>query len=773
MMRVSLPFVLISTLLFHAHRHPVALKPTGDCDPLARPFLGYSFLLPDIVDKNAAYAPFFTRWGDYYDRYYFSRDHQRTENIAEWNERFCELAQPQEADFVVYQVGTNDLVVLRDLAFVREEPEKLPYPFIENRFAATLVYNGCIDAIDYLIFARQCEPYVVLPDDGWRRPQRDTAAMHALITEGIERLLRTSSHFLRMRYAYQVIRLAHYAGDWKRTIDLYNQLMPKIDRRRASIVYYWTLGHLAGALQRLGKTAEAAYRYALIFRYSPSKRISAYRSFGLNGEQDWNAALRLCQNNSERATLYLLQAAKNRPLSVANLRAIYRLEPDNPHLELLLVGMVQELERIFLYTAITRQKKYTAYRLEPRDEAAKRLVALQQFARRVASKGKVARPKLWLAMTGYLELLAGDYSAAKQTFQRTANQLGRHSYDNVLKRQIKVWELLSTLLQIDAKNEQGDLVYFALKDDPLFREVPAFEDFAREFLGERYAASQHPGKAIVIAYGPEALLYNPRLEELDDLIRLAQSDTSAFLSELMPVDTSPMERLAHLLEIKGAYLLGRGQPEAALAILSQIPPTQQLYLDQFSPFKEILDEKVHRPVSDSLVLNRLEIAQKIIEFDQRAKVALATNDPAAAWYLYLVGLAYYNMSYFGYAWNAADFYRSGYNWKRLSRGPVFPLPNTPHGNWENIDVSLALSYFERALAEARNPELKARAAFMAARCQQKQWFCLPNCPYRPGSPHIPALPEAYRGYYQQLKRYEKTKFFERAIQECRWLPYYL
>ncbi len=311
-----------------------------------------------------------------------------------------------------------------------------------------------------------------------------------------------------------------------------------------------------------------------------------------------------------------------------------------------------------------------------------------------------------------------------------------------------------------------------MRSKTLFREVPSFQPFVEDFVGSLYTANKHPGKALLVAYGSKSILYNPRIDVLDDLIRLASTDTSVFLSKYMPADTSMAQTLTHLLEIKGAYLLSQGQPEAALAVLKQIPPSQALYLEQFSPFKEVFDEKVHRPVSDSLVLNRIEVAEKILEYDQKAKIALALNDPVAALYLYLLGLAYYNMSYFGYEWEVTDFYRSGYNWNRLAQGPVFPLRNAPDGNRENTDVSLALYYFERALAEARNPELAARAAFMAARCQQKQWFCHPDCRYRPGSKMVPQLPEAYRGYYERLKRYQKTKFYERIIQECRWLPYY-
>ncbi len=769
-MRILLVAFVLFTLL-PSHRQEEPLPPKGNCIPGAKPFPGYSFLLPEIININAAYAPFFTQWDDYYDRY-FDKDHQREENIEEWRSRFCDIAKVEHVESVVYQVSINDLLVLRDLAFAKAEAEMLPYPFIENTFAEVLTYNGCIDAIDYLIFARHCEPYVTQQNSGWTRIERNWEQIQQLIEEGRERLLRTPSHFLRMRYAYQVIRLAHYAGKWQYTVDLYNELLPKIERRRPTAAYYWALGHLAGALQRLGKTAEAAYRYSLIFRHCPSKRIQAFRSFYLKDENDWNAALRLCRNDSERATLYLLRAAKSRVMSISDLETIYRLEPKSPHLEIILVGIVQQLERIFLYNAFTQRKRHASPPREPLDAAAKRLIDLQRAARRITREGKTLKPILWQAMAGYLEVLAGDSVAANKTFQVVKNQLTSEGYDKIIERQIEVWELLNVLLHLDGKSTTSDSVYFALKKKSLFQQIPSFEIFAQDYISAAYAANKHPGKAILVAFGPEGLLYNPQLEELDDLIRLAQADTSIFLSKYLPADTSMDQMLAFFLEAKGTYFLSRGQPEAALAVFEQIPTSQTLYLEQFTPFKEVLHEKIGRPTTDTLLLNRIEIAKKLVEYDQRAKAAMAMNDPSAAWYLYLMGLAYYNMSYFGHAWHAADFYRSGYNWNRLAQGPVFPLRDAPNGNRENTDVSLALYYFERALAEARNPELAARAAFMAARCQQKQWFCHPDCRYRPGSKMVPQLPEAYRGYYARLKRYEKTQFYAQIVEECRWLPYY-
>ncbi len=201
------------------------------CDPNAQPFAGYSFLVPEIINKNAAYAPFFVRWDDYYQRYYFNRDIQKEENVLEWKERFCDQAAPLDIEYVVYKASFDELADLRDAAADPKHVRPLPYGLRNNSFAEVIIINGCTEVIDYLLFAKKCEPYVIAYG-GWRIPERDPKSMQLLIQEGKGRFAQTQSYFLKLRFVWQIVRLAHYAGQWQQTVDLYNDLMPKVDRRK-------------------------------------------------------------------------------------------------------------------------------------------------------------------------------------------------------------------------------------------------------------------------------------------------------------------------------------------------------------------------------------------------------------------------------------------------------------------------------------------------------------------------------------------------------------
>ncbi len=741
------------------------------------PFYGYTFLSPEIINPNAAYAPFFIKWDDYYQQFYYNRDIQKEENIKEWRIRFCNIATTEDIDYVVYKSDINELTGLYNAAVDPKKKATLPYRMGGNTFAEVIAYNGCTEAVSYLMFAKRCEPYVIAQGDGWILPDRDTSEMYSIILEGIGRFKNTDSHFIRLRYAYQIIRMAHYIQDWQYTIDLYNYLMPKVDRKRYSIVFYWTLGHLAGALQKQGKYAEAAYRYSLVFRNCPSKRASAYRSFLIRNDQDWTQTLQLCQDDAERSTLYILRAGGTHRYAVQDMETIYGLDPQNPQLELLLVSDIQELEKIYLRTWVTDRKQGMAKGTIAREAAAKHLLDLQKFVRKALKDAQIPNPKLWRGLEGYLEILAGDRYGAEKTLERLKNALRKEKdetgYHAHLIRQIDIWMVLLDILNLDTAGENADNQAFKIRSFDAFAYNPNLELLLQDWLSASFATKKQPGRAILSAYPPSALGLNPSMEIYDDLLKLAEQDDPVLLEYAMQMDTNPDRIKAYLLEMKGAFLLSQGEPEAALAVMRNITPIEEARLPKFAPFKETFDEKVYKIVSDSLILNRRQIARKILDYEFKAKAASAMDDPAAAWYYYLIGVAYYNMSYFGYEWKALDNYRSGYNQLRLAQGPVFPLRGSPSGNRENIDVSLSLKYFKEALRHAKTPELAARAAFMAARCDQKRWFCQPNFIYRQGSSLIPTLPDEYATHYNMLTlRYKDTDFYEKIVKECKWFAAY-
>ncbi|MCC7464781.1 MAG: hypothetical protein IT261_00845 [Saprospiraceae bacterium] len=753
---------------------PTPPQVTAPCVPHSQPFYGYTFFDADFVDASAAYAPFFLRFGDYYERNYNPELIQQKENCEEWSERFCSKARWEEVAEVIYDSDAFDLAQLHEAASDPTRKTPLPTRLENNDFAYVVAYNGCSEVTRYLTYAKRCEEHVVARGDGWSPAQRHVPDMLELIREGKERFYDTQSAFVRLRYLFQIVRLAHYAGEYQMTVDLYDELMPKVDRKKRSEIFYWALGHLAGAMQKLGKYPEAAYRYSIIFRHCPSKRTQAFRSFKIRNDKDWQETLKLCHSNEERSTLYIMRAGGSHTWAAADMEAIYEMDPSNPQLELLLVSDVQELEKVLLRTNVTDHKNGRALAKIKREAVTKHLLDLQKLVRRVIREAKVANPKVWRAVDGYLELLANDRYAAAKTWDRQETELENNKQDNNIFQQLEIWRCLLSIMNLDTTaSDTVDRLSYKVRSLDAFDQNPYFEPFLQEWLSAGYAQNNHPGKAMLAAYPPHTMRFNPRLDVLEDLLRSANSFDPILLERTMMIDTNPEQIKAYILETKGVYFLSRGEPEAAAAIFRQINPIEQSRMTQFVPFANRFGEKINREPPRETALNRLEITEQLIAFEQEAKAAHALQDTNEAKIWLRLGDFWYNTSFFGYEWEVRDFHRDGANQTRLSQGPVFPLEGAPDGNRENLDLDLALEYYEKAYLAARTQEMKARAAFMAARVRQKQWFCHPDCTYRPGNSSIPLLPPEYMAYYNLLiTRHSKTRYFETVVKECKWLAAY-
>jgi hypothetical protein len=772
-MKTRLNYVLtcICVLCFSFGSRNTATTPPDNCNPNAIAFNGYTFISPGIIEQNAAYAPYLVRFGDRYNDY-LEKDIAKNENLREWQQRFCSAAPTQDIERIVYLGSDSEQETL--IAACKSEAKEAPSPFKQNLFADLIVSSQCTEVPEYIKFANSCQIHVTPKSNQWKPELRDSMRMANLIKEGLDLFNHTNSHFIRQRIAYQVVRLAHYNQSYRQTIELYNFLTPKIDRRRRSIIYFWTLGHMAGALQKLGKRPDAAYRYMQIFRSDPGKRATAHRSFYLRNETEWKAALALCQDDSERASMYIMRAAGAKVKSIQDLKSIYHLDPQNEQLGLLLVSTVQSLERVMLNNQFTELKNNQIPQKALRDEASVRVIELQEFVHEVTQSGKANNIKLWKCIDAYLSVLRFDQYQAELSLKACMAILNpKDKYEAELIHQVKIWTHLNQIHQLNAQDTYAADGAFRLRSYAIHSLIPQFEPYLRERLAVAFGKSHQPGKAIVTAFDRNAILFNPKLDQLDDLLSSFEQNGTAPSSAIetdIILDTLMKPDMDFFVEAKGMMLLGMAQPEAAYQILRKHAPAYKG--KQFAPFEERIGERVHKLAVDTINVTRQELAAKILEFQFAAKAHFTEPNKAAKYY-YLLGLCYYNTTYFGHSWEAFDAFRSGRNWDRLAQGPVFGAANTPLGNLEILDMRTAIQYFEEALRTTQDKEMGAKATFMLAKCQQKQWFCDKRSAYKPGNKEIPVLPSEFSTYQKQfLQQYQKTSFYQDVITECKWFEAY-
>lgn len=723
-------------------------------------FNGYSFLNPDIIDQDSEYAPYFFYFKDFYEHFENTKTIQTQSNLEEWKNIFCEQVPVLAIEQIIYDAPTSDIKLLRTAINNKKYP--LPNRLKANPFARHLKEQKCSNTVDYLIFAKDCEPHVSY-HDAWDSPGRDTLKMQSLIERGLREFRKTKSNYIKLRYAYQLIRLAHYKKNYPQTLELYKYLLPKTDPIE-SILNHWIMGHRAGAMMYMGKTVEASYLFSLIFENCPSKRESAYRSFRISNEAEWQAALLLCQNDRERSTLYAIRASSESSRAAEEMAKIYELYPQSPNLELLLVKEMKKLEKDLLgagFNDKSRQNK--RFFGVPRKDRGNLVISLHDFVKKCIEEKKVKNLQLWQVADGYLEFLAGDLYAADRTFSKIENDIDIP----ILQEQLSVFRLALKInsfekISRDHEKEIADIII----DEPLYKKYKDFPDFMNDRLSFVYKNQGNPGKAFRVKYLMTDLRPNPQMEILDDLLQVCRKEDPSKFERALITKKDGTSIESDLLDMKGTYHMARGKNEAALEVLKKIPRNDwDLYL--FNPFIERLEPCVHCPLPDSSAYyNKVEIIQKIFELEYKSK----SDFENGAKYYYQLGTAYYNMSYFGHSWNIMDYYRSGANWTYDKDG-VFPEYYSPFDNRENHDMTLALEYFEKSRATARDSELAAKAAFMAARCELNMFYTSKGNKYNGNT--IPKLPPSYQRYYQLLnENYSETNFYQQIIEECKFFAAY-
>jgi hypothetical protein len=684
-----------------------------------------------IVNPTAPASPYFTSFKDIYLKFGKQTILQPNENINEWYDRFCEVAPLSDIEWLIYQSDLSDIQELKNA--VIQNTGLITY-LRTNKFARHLVKNKCLETIEYLLFAKKCEPFVTADKDVWQTKKPDIQNMEVLIQEGTKEFLTIESHYIRLRMAYQIIRLAHYSGQYSKVKYLYNYFIPKINHA-PSTIQYWIEGHYAGALKALGERAKAAYFYARVFHHCPAKRESAFLSFEVRTDNDWLNALSLCENDQERTALYALRASFRNSRAVDEMIDIYSLHPKSNYLESILI---QEIEK--------QEKK-------PVVEYIKKL---DTFVKQVIDEKKVAHLEIWLLALGYLKYLNNDYFEAKLAF----NAVSDYTQSKALLEQIAIFNMAIEIKEWEKINEEvAQRIWEFQSENEVFNRYPTLQSLLSKQVFQNLKNHGNPGLAVLYKFGLNALKVNPSEEVIRDIKELAKKENiNPFEKSLMVLSKNQFN--TEIQALYATWLMTLNEWEAAEKAWQEIPLADIELFGKSNPFVERLNECVHCPVkSNERQLTKPQIVAEMLKLQYDIK-ANRTESPQ---YYYKMGLGLYNMSYFGYAWNMLDYFRSGSSLKaeRLENSSdIMKHPLFPNGNRENIDLSKALGYFEKAITLSTDKELSARATFMAARCEQK-------------ISHVTKTANK-RKYFALLKtKYKDTQYYDKVIESCKYFKYYV
>jgi hypothetical protein len=721
--------------------------------------------------------------------------------VKEWVELTGKSVSEKDANAFVMKFPAKDINTLY-YHIENKTPATLPDSISRNGMSQYFLKNKNLEALGYILYAKKVEPYATEISQ-WEPEKRDSIVMDRLLKNGLQLYAAAKTDLFKLKYAYQVVRLAHYNNRSSDAIKYYDEMVS--GNTTSSVLQPMSLALKAGALFRTGKNREAAYLFSKAFHQSQAKKISNYYGF------DWSVAktdnpksyLALCKNNDEKADMLSLFALKNPDNGLAFLKQIYQLKPSSDLIPTLVVREINKYEERYLTPLIGKEYNsgllgisyYYQYSGKETDSLLRKekpeLNAFIEFVSNLSKDSKVKDPALMQLSAAYGAYILRDYNKANSflTPLRTAKLNDRLQDQMMLTNllvQISAQEKIDAAFEenilpslkwlyskaVKNEKEKGEENVYYYGNGEQSQWYKFYRNILVDILSKRYKAQGNLDKAVLAIGSPESLMpeyYDQSTEFLRGQLNGRQAEQLYhFLAEkkFTPFEqflvTNNRLKIKTVADFAGTAYLRDYNYDKAIEWLQKVPGQNKTI--EKDPFKELLYDQEERLPGDKVTTNKLAYAKEM----KRLQGLIKTDTKNAAQHLYKLALGYYNVTYYGYAWNLVEYWRSG------ADGYFVPKGATAFQK-DYYTASTAEAYFKKAMEASSNAEFKAKCLFMMAKCSQKQ---LPQPQYidfgnydeysRKTDEYL--LKFADNKYYTQLKaQYGNTQFYEDALTRCSYL----
>lgn len=760
------------------------------CGPGVDPYDYYAhFFNADQWEEDKAYRPFYyTGYSFLYDG--FEQDPAPDQLIEEW----VRYTGPSvtATDAATFIMGDH----LKSMTELYQQLGKKKFQLSDTALMQNSMTNYFRKSKDreglgYLIFAKRVEPYVTGGEYEWDAINRDSLRMSELLKEGLQLYGKAKKDVYKLRYAYQLVRLAHYNEQYEQAVSLYDSLVAP--NKYTSVLQYLSLAQKGGALYKLGQREGAAYIFSKAFSAGNAKRESNYLSFrwSIDPTQPMDQYLAFCKNDAERADMMALFGFATQGSAIHILESMHRIAPASTALEVLAVREINKMEETF-YSPYLHGKKggYDFYYFWEDDASARTMQEKQQDVFKLAymlslwsRDTRVKNRGLYATGAAYLYMMVQDFTKANKmiqegeryrmsekvkdqwTFTRLMIALNESQVMNAATEEKLLPSLQWALNKaLDEKNRNG------IQYEQPQRWIQLYRNLMNVVLAKKYHAEGNRLKealavgAAYSIYGDGTGITHVRnkltAEDVHKMYDLfTEKNPTAFNRFLMQHNSI---RLADVVDFAGTAYLREHDFKNAVAWLQK--STEGAYPIHKDPFKDLLYDREEVFSDETVTTTKLEFAREMLRLQELSSVK--SKNQAA--YLYKMALGLYNMSYYGYAWELVEYFRSG------TDGYFIP-EDADYFKREYYGVFAAHDTFKHAMEASKDKEFKARCLFMMAKCAQKQT----QQPQYNWRAEYDTYNDAYKLYSTEFKMnvhfpqlvadFGKTRFYLEAYNTCSYL----
>lgn len=799
--------VIVSILLFAA-----GVKMVIACADGPEPGDMYVSFFQNNINAQPQYQPFYyTDYSALYGNWYYAMPEDDTlpdANTTEWY-NYCNKA-----------VKRNDIdSFMKKYSYDQLKPSSkkrsnIPAEIKDNTFYEFLTESQNKELLDYVLYAKKCEPLNAAIEEVWdaasktyKLPVVDTTQRSKLIAEGIAINKSTKNDFLKWRYAYQALRLAMYNKEYTATLVMYEKMIGK--NTANNIMYPRCLALKAGALYHTHKKKTAAYLYSRVFDISDDMKRNSFQSF------DWATdSMRisdvqvLCKNNHEKAVVVVMDGLNERGdeqfEGLKLMQRAFTLDPNVKGLDVIMTREINKAEQRYYSEREILERSFTSpfdnyfasdpvYAKKQKAEWKKAkskykayLDNLNLFAQKMSKDKKTADKAFWYLASSYICFMEDKFNDAKKYMELAGKEkMNVHEQDvhDMIGMLCVVHKGARLTPETEAELLPG-LKWIEKRSAQSYRFAKAYRDFMATVLTNKYMLQKDTVRALMCQARvtkdekgdfivsddytdiPGNLVENMSINKLHEVQNFVQKNNKTEFEAWLTYKTPYPVGL--LKELEGTKYIREMNFEKAVAALSVVPKDILEEVELPDVLISHMQDGLRWNKSDSAkTYNKLEFAKKMLSLQQTLEKQ--PNNGRAA-YQYANGL--YNMSYYGRAHHAYDYYRSSSN--SLAYYTNF-RKDLPDHEKEYYGLDVALKYYLVALNNSSDHEIKARCAFLAAKCWQKNavatkvskdgWMERDDKTYYQ---HSIANP-----YFRQLySEYRNTKSYNEAYGSCSYLRDY-
>ena len=316
----------------------------------------------------------------------------------------------------------------------------------QNEMIQYLYRQKDSDALNYLVFAKNCEFSNSWQEDPWERQTfLVTPKRLELMNQALTLAEMVQNKELKKRYAFLAIRLAWYNREYEKIKSIFTSAFEKTNNK--DILYYWSLYFKSFTEKDISL---ANFELAQVFANATDKRFVCHQYF--NKGTSLEKILQFAKTNEEKANVYLLAGVEKYDKALPYLQKIYEFSPASEGLSFLVLREINKIEDFVFtpyYTLFGPSLSYNFWSEGNADVSVQQILNRSEGDRIYAKEvlkfissidiKKVKNPVLWESAKAYLQFITRDYKSCLVSVKH----LQKSTLTNELANQLQIIKSLA------------------------------------------------------------------------------------------------------------------------------------------------------------------------------------------------------------------------------------------------------------------------------------------------------------------------------------------